>query len=200
MGAQLCLLSWPHKSLISFYHQPVKEDKCLKNLFALRYFKPLDQYEKHTISLLPFPQWNLEFQWVWSVGYLLLLVFTKRDNTQENMSIAHKPYVQFGNRTVPGVSAYNEANHCVNDLNWIWMCCYWAPWEKQAVGWSVFPQHSVAVRSHLIKIIHTVISFLLWKAPGIPLLSLPARGLPKIGISHFTGCLFCGVRGCSMHP
>lgn len=38
----------------------------------------------------------------------------------------------------------------------------------------VFPQHSVAMHSHLIKIIHTVISFLLWKALETCRYPLPA--------------------------
>lgn len=52
--------------------------------------------------------------------------------------------------------------------------------------------HSIqlAVHSGLVEIIHTVISFLRGqKALGTFLLQLPAFGLPKIGISTFTGCL-----------
>lgn len=56
------------------------------------------------------------------------------------------------------------------------------------------------MHSNLIKIIHTVISFLLWKALGTFLLHLPGLGLPKIGISTLTGFLLYWVENYSIHP
>ena len=46
------------------------------------------------------------------------------DILEKNMSISRRPPIQLGNRTVPRVLPYNEANHSRNYLNWIWRHCY----------------------------------------------------------------------------
>lgn len=44
------------------YHQPVREDKCWKNLFGLRLFQPLDQSVKHNF---PAAFLSVEFKSLW---------------------------------------------------------------------------------------------------------------------------------------
>lgn len=56
------------------------------------------------------------------------------------------------------------------------------------------------MHSNLIKSIHTVISFLLWKTLGTFLPHLPGFGLPKIGISTSTDFLFYWAENYSIHP
>lgn len=62
-----------------------------------------------------------------------------------------------------------------------------------------FPQYSVAMHSHLIKIIYTVISFLLWKALGTFLLLLPAYIFVRQAYL-LSQVASLWTRGCSIHP